>query len=137
MEVAALQILCQEMLKTKSVIKEYKDEITLLNGQLSKLKAEALAHLEKHELKGFDHGFGKISITEKRSVKILDKYKFFDWLKSKNMFDDEISVPAATATRIYNEEYERAEDAADVSFLTDGIDGLSKPSVFRDIRFLK
>jgi len=137
MSLSELQGLCQKMLEIKDTIKEYKDETSLLNGQLSKLKAEAIEHLEKHDLKNFDHGAGKIIISNKKSVKILDKYKFFDWLKSKDMFEDIISVPAATATRIYNEEYDRAKDSGDIDFLTEGIDGLSEPNVFTDIRFLK
>ena len=137
MEINELQELCKKMLEIKETIKEYKDETALLNGQLSKLKAEAIEHLEKHDLKNFDHGHGKIIIAEKRSVKILDKFKFYEWLKKKEIFMEEITVSAATATRIYNEEHERAQDSGDVSFLTEGIDGLSEPNTFRDIRFLK
>ena len=139
MEVKELQQLCERMIKIKETVKEYDDEKKLLNAELSKLKLEAVEHLEEHGLKGFDHGHGKISIAERRSVKMVDKYKFFNWLKGMDKLEDVATINAATLNKIYKDEFEMAVENGDVDFLEHGLEkyGVSKPSVFRDIRFLK
>jgi hypothetical protein len=137
MEIKDLQNICAKMLELKKAIKEHEDEVKVLNGALTKLKSETIEYMENFDMKSFDHGAGKISISDKRAVKILDKYKFYEWLKARGTFEQDITVSAATAKRIYNEEWETAQLEGNVDFIKNGIDGLSEPNVFRTISFLK
>lgn len=137
MELKRLQDMCKRMMVIRAEIAHLDEEKKELNAELSKLKAEAVEHLDEHEIKSFDHGMGKISVVERQSVKIVDKYKLFDWLRKKGTFEDVISVNAQTANRIYRDELEMAKENGDIEFIANGIDGLSEPNIFRDIRFLK
>ena len=137
MDVQELQSICRKMLDIRKTIKEYTDETKMLNGQLTKLKTEVIEYLEGQGLKNFNHGDGKISVVDKRAVKILDKFKFYEWLKARGSFEETVSITAAKATEIYNEEWEAAQAEGDIDFLTKGIDGLSEPNVFRTLSFRK
>jgi len=135
--VSNLKDICIEMKNIREKIKNLDSEKKELNAQLSKLKAQTVEHLDEHEINNFDFGDGKVSITEKRTVKMLDKFEFFKWLKERETFEDVVSVNAQTLNSIYRDEYERAQDEGNVDFLTEGLPGVSAPNVFRDIRFLK
>ena len=137
MEIEKLQELCKNLLKVKGAIDKLKEEKTELEKEFAAMKAEAVEHLEEHGLKNFDHGMGKISIMETKSVKMLDKYVFFEWLKEKGTFEDVVSVNAMTLKSLYKQELELAIERQDVNFLQDGLPGVSEPSTFRSIKFLK
>ncbi|MCP3684519.1 MAG: hypothetical protein GY861_17780 [bacterium] len=138
MEVSKLQEICNRMLEIKEVIAEYDAEKKLLNAELTELKLEMVEHLDEHGLRSFDHGNGKISLTERRSVKMVDKYKFFEWLKRRGELEEVVSVAAPRLNKIYKDELEAAIEDGNVDFLEKGLEefGVSKPNVYRDIRFL-
>lgn len=135
--IADLQNVCLEMKELRNQIDRLEDQKKEFNEKLTNLKSIAVGMLENHGLNNFNYGEGKISITERKSVKIEDKYKLFDWLKAQGTFEDVISVNAQKANSIYKEEFEAAQERGDIEFLTQGIPGLSQPTTFRDIRFLK
>jgi len=97
------------------------------------MKATALEVLQANELQNFDSGAGKIIVSVKRSVSIEDKLEFWDWLKRCDVFEDYVTISAATATKIYNESFEEAKEMKDVEFLRNGIPGLGDPKNFYDI----
>jgi len=137
MEVSKLQGLCAEMLFIKSEIEMLDAKKKDFNEVLTKLKAEAVEHLEQHDLKSFDHGGGKIGITERRSVKMEDKYMFFKWLTERGMLEEVVNVASPRLNKIYKDELAAAQDNSDIDFLTNGLPGVSAPNVFTDIRFYK
>ena len=96
MQVKELQAVCLQMKSINKQIKELDDKKKDLNLELSTLKASVVEHLDKLEIKSFDFGEGKVTIVERRSVKMLDKFQFFEWLKTKGTFEDIVSVNAQT-----------------------------------------
>ena len=137
MDIKDLQALCERMNMVRQQIDDIKEDKKKLEAELATMKKEAVEHLDAHGLKNFDHGQGKISINERKSVSIQDKHVLFNWLKEQNIFEDMVTISAPTANKLYKEELEKATEAGDVDFLTQGIPGLSSPNTFRDIRFLK
>lgn len=137
MQIDELQRLCFEVQDIDVELEKLKDQTSDLNTEKTKLKKEILAHLEKHDLKNFNFGNGKVGISEERSVKMVDKYVFFQWLKERNMFEDIVSVNAQTLKSIYKKEFEKAKEEGDLEFLEKGLPGVSKPSVFNNLKFYK
>ena len=137
MEVSKLQELCAEMLDLKAQALEFENKRKEINKQIMALEFEAIEHLEAHGLKRFDHGNGKIGTEAKRSVKLEDKYLFFEWLKERDRFDGLITVHSGKVNEIYKKELEVAKDNNDIEFLTNGIPGLSKPSTITKIKYYK
>lgn len=137
MEIRALQKLCLECKDIDVELDKVKEKSKELNVQKSELRKQILEHLEENGLERFDFGDGKVSISSRRSVKLEDKYKFFGWLQEQGIFEDVITIHSATLNALYNKEYERAQESGDLTMLTDGLPGLSEPSVFRDIKFYK
>ena len=135
--IETLQKLCFECKDIDIELKKLKDKSAELNDEKTQLRKQILEHLEEHDLKRFDFGDGKVTIAEKTSVKMRDKFKFFDWLREKGIFEDIVSVNAMTLNKIYREEKEKAIDEGDASFIIEGLPGLSEPQTFRDLRFLK
>lgn len=137
MEIAELKNTCVKIFELMGEIEDLDTEKKKINGKITELKKKALVELEKNELKNFDSGVGKISRIERRSVKIEDKYVFMDWLDNKGELREYLTVSAATAKKIYEEEFENAKENKNLDFLKDGIPGLSQPSIFVDIRMTK
>lgn len=137
MEIQELQELCASMLEIRDKLADLDETKKGLNAELSVKKKIAVEMLEKHGLSNFDHGEGKIILNARRSVKIEDRNLFFQWLKENNMFEDSVSISSTTATRIYDEQFQKAQEESDIDFLTEGIPGLSEPNTFNDISFRK
>lgn len=139
MEIEDLKEFCKKMKEVKEQLAVMKKQKTELENEYKRMKAQAVAHLDEHKLDGFNFGEGKISITTRRSVSMIDKYKFFDWLKAKGKFEENISINSGKLNTIYNEELVAAEESGDLDFIVNGLTkhGLSKPNVFRDVRILK
>ena len=137
MELSDLQKLCVEMVELRKAKDDLAEQTKTVNKKLAGMMGQAVEHLEEHGLRRFDFGAGKISVTEKRSVKVLDKFKLFDWLRSKDIFESIVSVNSQTINKIYKDEFEAAQENGDIDFLSQGIPGLSEPTTFQTIRFLK
>jgi len=137
MEISELKKICERIAELRGLIDALDNEKKIYNGEVTELKRKAIDELEKHELKNFDAGLIKISRTERRTVKVLDKYQFMDWLDGAGSLRDYLTVSVATASKIYNEHFEEAKDKKDVEFLQNGIPGLSEPNVFVDVRITK
>ena len=137
MEIKNLQALCLACKDIDSELEEIKERSKKLNEEKSEIRKQILEHLEEHGLTRFDFGDGKVSISERHSVSLRDKFEFFEWLKAQGTFEDVVTVHSATLNSIYKKEREKAEDEGNVDFITNGLPGLSEPSTFRDIKFYK
>ena len=133
MELSEFSEHCFQMNALKKEHKRLKELAAEVWEDFLEMKSEALTVLEDNKLQNYDTGVGKISIKTKRSVSILDKVEFWDHLKSKNIFEDLVTISSATATKFYDAEFEEAKENKDVAFLRDGIPGLSEPKKFTDI----
>jgi len=132
MDIKELQALAENIFSKKIEVDAADKVKKELQAQLKELETEAIKHLEAHGLKSFDAGagIGKIGTTVTKSVKIEDKYAFFDWLKSKDAFESTVTITSTTASKIYREELDLAKLEGDVDFLANGIPGLSQPSEY-------
>jgi hypothetical protein len=108
---------------------------TELNKELKILKAETVEHLDAHELRRFDGSTHMVYITEKHGLKIEDRHAFFEFLKSKGVFEDTVNVASTKLGGIYEQELEIAKEHNDLAFLRNGIPGLSEPRTHRTINF--
>ena len=104
-----------------------------INETLTQMKEVAMCALAENDMKTFKTGGMAITKVDKKSVRILDKNLFMNWLEEKGILRDSLTVSAAKATTIWNEEFEIAQENKDISFLTEGIDGLSEPETFSTI----
>ncbi len=134
MEIDGLKQLCFEINEAKKEHNLLKDKAAEVYKVVKEKSKKALDILEAHELQNFDTGAGKIIKVTKRSVGIADKNAFYAWLKEHGWFEDTVTISAATATKIYNEEFADAQERKDSSFLREGIPGLTEPSNFIDIQ---
>lgn len=137
MQISELNNLCIQISELQAKIDEVTRQKTELTTQLDELKARVMVELEKNDLKSFDSPVNKITRAEYRSVKILDKYAFMDWLEARGELKEALNVNVKTAQKIYSEAFERAKEKQDVEFLKNGIAGLSEPSVYNTIRITK
>lgn len=139
MEIKDLQGFCSELFTVQAELDDLNNTKSKLNEQAVELKKKILATLESNDLTNFDAGpeVGKVARVERRSVRIVDKYAFMDWLDRKGVLREMLTVAAPRANKIYNDAFDLAKENKDVSFLQDGIPGLSEPSVFIDIRKTK
>ena len=132
-----LQELCFACREVDVELDKLKEQSKELNADKAELRKQILEYLDDNSLTRFDFGDGKVSVSERASVKLADKFKFFDWLKGQGTFEDVATVHSATLNSIYKKEKEQAIEEGRIEFLAEGLPGLSEPQVFRDIRFYK
>lgn len=133
MEITELRAVTEEMFQLKAmnmVLDESKKKNTI---RLNELKAIAMVELDKANMINFRSGNMLIIKTDKKSVKILDKNLLLDYLEEKGILRDSFNVTVATATTIWNQEYELAKETKDLDFVINGIPGLSDPETFTTI----
>lgn len=133
MHISEFKEFCIKMFALKNECSELGKVKAEKEKELKKMKSQCVEFLEAEGLQNFDTGEGKVIKTTRRQVKILDKHQFYDWLKSKGRFEDTVTISVATATKLFNEEFDIAKENKDTSFLSDGIPGLSEPNNFVDV----
>lgn len=134
MELTKLQEVCEKMFELK-VLKDNLDARKKeINVKLDAYKEIVMVELEKADMKSFKTKSMTLTRVDKRSVKILDHNLLLDWLESKDLLRHAIKVSAAAATSLYNDEFEKAQEAKDTDFLINGIAGLSDPAVYHTIQ---
>ena len=131
MDLSDLKVLCFQIKEQKRVVEELDKKKKEENKKLEAMKAEVLAHLEKHELKNFDFGEGKVISVDKFNVKLLDKYAFADYLKKQGRFDSLYTFNYQTVNSFYKEEMEKAIEDNNSDFK---VDGLSEPTLYRSLQ---
>ena len=133
MELDELKNICKKMFEIKTKLSELEETKKSLTLELNDYKRQVMIELEKNDMKNFKSGGMQLIKVDKKSVKIEDREAFLDWLESRGVLRDALNVTAATATQIYKEEYERAQDDGNMVFIMEGIPGLSDPETFSTI----
>jgi len=133
MEIQDLKDKCARLFEVRAKIDEINDVKKSFTAEKKELDALILSYLQENKLKNFDTGFGKVSSVAKRSVKILDRHEFTEYLKAQGTYEDTVNFPAPSINRIYREAFDVAQLEGDVEFLANGIPGLSEPSIFETI----
>lgn len=93
--------------------------------ELELAEKEMLEMLNQSGLKNFKSPVGTVSISHRTSVKTPkteeDRQAFFEYLKSKGLYDTMISVNSATLNSFYKAEFEEAKERGDDDFEIPGI----------------
>lgn len=96
-----------------------------ITEELEIAEKEMLEMLTASNLKNFKSSAGLVSITHRTSVKTPkteeDRQAFFEFLKSKGLYDSMISVNSATLNSFYKAEFEEAKERGDDDFEIPGI----------------
>ena len=117
-----LKGLCLEMFKQKAEVARVKEIKTAEEKKLKEMQDKILFHLEGHELKTFDTGFGKVTRKNMPYAKIVDKTALSNFLKERGIYDDMVTFNATKMNSFYKEEMERAKEEMNLDFKVDGMD---------------
>jgi len=117
-----LKGLCLEMFKQKAEVARVKEIKTNEEKKLKAMQDNILHHLEGHDLKTFDTGFGKVTRKNSPYAKIVDKDALTTYLKERGIFEDMITYNATKMNSFYKEEMEKAKEEMNLDFKIDGMD---------------
>ena len=128
MELDAFKKLTDAMFLLKEKIEGLDKNKKEITSELNKMKAIAMVELDKNDMKTFKVGDCALTKVDKKSVKVTDMNLFMNWLEQRGELRNSLTVSAAKATTIWNEEFEIAKENKDIDFLTKGVPGLSEPA---------
>lgn len=126
--------LCNSLYNQRQIIDDQKDILQREQEKFEKIKMSVLQYLEENNLDRFVTDDVTISKTEKLNVSMKDKKEFFDYLKSRGIFEDLVTVNYNTLNSFYKLELEQAIKTGDLSFK---IPGLEESSMFKNISIRK
>ncbi|MCK5139396.1 MAG: hypothetical protein KAQ85_06105 [Thermodesulfovibrionia bacterium] len=117
-----LKVLCKNMFIQKAAVAKVKQVKTNEEKLLKEMQDKILFHLESHELRTFDTGFGKVTRKNMPYAKITDKGALTAYLKERGIFEDMITYNATKMNSFFNEEMEKAKEEMNLDFKVDGMD---------------
>lgn len=132
---------CDELTNFIVALREQMDE---LNEQVKNLREESLKYenelqrvLEHFGKKNWKTNSGSIELRERVSVKVpdnpQDKKALFEWLQSKNIFWEKVSVSSQSLNALYKSELEIAlQEGKDFT-----MPGVAAPTTFTQIAIRK
>lgn len=122
----------------KIAIEDKKRELETLMEEFTPLQQEILNILEATEIDSVETAGFKFYIEEKSSVKIPrtveDKQLLFDFLKSKELFDEIVSVNSQTLNSLYRSLSDQAMREGKLDFQ---IPGVEEPKFFKTLKMRK
>lgn len=128
--------MCKEGFSLKGKISHMQAQVDEEETKLQKLKDNIMLVLDKFGKAKQDTAMGLVYISEKLSVvhpkESEERTKFFDWLKSKGIFETLVSVNSRTLNKIYNDEREIAIDEGKTDFR---IPGIGEPHLIKTLNF--
>ncbi len=117
-----LTTLCRDMFVQKAEVARVKEIKTGEEKKLKEMQDKILHHLEAHELKTFDTGFGKVTRKNMPYAKIVDKDALTEHLKERGIFEDMITFNATKMNSYFKEEMEKAKEEMNLDFKVGGMD---------------
>jgi len=125
---------CQALkIKHKEIKAEADKRASVVWSEHMQKKSKIVDVLKAHDLKVFDTGQGKATLKEHRSLKIVDKERFYDYLVETDRFRDYANVTATKAASVFKDDMAVAIEDKDVQFLKNGVPGLEQSGVFEDV----
>lgn len=104
--------LVEQYATQRNLIKEKRDELKKLEDVSSAQEAAILEALQDNGLQNYRSPHGLVSVTSKTSVRLPqtpeDKEAFYNYLKSRGIFDTMISVNSMTLNSWYKAEFANA-----------------------------
>lgn len=130
--------LCQLGFSQKEVINTLEFNLKKEEEKLQTIKNNIMLILDKFGKAKQDTALGLVYISEKLSVshpkEVEARAKFFEYLKSKGVFETLISVNSQTLNKLYREEREIALDEGKTDF---NIPGIGEPTLIKTLNFRK
>ena len=120
--------------KAEEAKKAYSDENTKLE-QLEMRLINVLKDLGKDSYKS---NVGTFSVSYRTSVRVPqgdDKFKFFEWLKERGLYDGIVSVNSQTLNSLYRSEFDRAKEEGRLDEFK--IPGIGDPTINPILSFRK
>lgn len=108
-----------------------------LNKALAELEGRAVSYMKELNRDSYESPHGKIKIEEKWRVNLpqtdLEKREFFDWLRSKGIFDKYATVNSNSLNSLYMAEWKEAQKRGEG--MTFSIPGVPAPKLFEKPKF--
>lgn len=92
------------------------------NKEISALEYQIVSLMEAQNLKDFSTPFAKFARKSQPYATIKDQDAFVKFLKEKGVYDNLVTISAATANTWYKEQLERAKENGDLDFQIDGME---------------
>ena len=111
-------------------------EVKFINGKITAVEENIIAMLTEAGLKTFDGTKAKVTITERISFRVPkdpdSRAAFFEYLRSRGVFDELITVNAQTLNKFCKTEEEVAVENGEIDFR---IPGIETPTIYNDLTF--
>lgn len=124
--VKELEDLCSLCFLKKEEIQQLEAQVSEIKSELEGLNEKVITYLTDLDKTNYDSAVGKISIKNIFSVSLPKtpeaKKEFFDYLKTKGIFEDLISVHSKTLNAFYKTELEIANQENKIDFKIPGLD---------------
>jgi len=128
--------LVDEAFDERQKMEDYQAEVKKHREVLDKKNKEIMIYLESCGKKGYDHGRGRLTVSEYLSVQVPrdpeSRKKFFGFLKTKGDFDNLITVNSQTLQSYYKAEFETAVKAGAKSF---DMPGIGAPTYYTRLKY--
>lgn len=129
----------KDLFSQREKLDQIKDNLKSEQETLTKMEAKTLTYLKLLGRENYKSPLGSVGVMKRLSVTLPktpeEKQAFFEYLKSKNLFDNMISVNSQTLNSWYKQEYEVAAEEKRLSDFK--IPGIKEPTVFETIRVTK
>jgi len=129
-----LDKLVKEIADKEAAIDVQSNITKALNKELAQLEQQAVLVLKDLDRESYDSPFGKLKIDCKWRVNLpetlADKMEFFEWLKSRDIFETYATVNSNSLNSLYFAEQRSSEDP-----LTFSLPGIPSPTLFEKLNF--
>jgi len=133
-----LDELCLKLAELRGEIDEIKNKKTSLEQQYAEVSDRIITHLTAHKKTKYETASGTFGITRRFSYKVPktpeDREAFFNYLKSKEVFEDLITVNSQTLNAYAKRELDNAIEEGHSDF---EIPGIGEPSLYEKITIRK
>lgn len=135
--VADLDALGKEIVSLKDKIERMEADLTAENKALAKLHEKAQHYLKELGRDNYKTPFGTIYRAEKWQYKLpqtdSDWDNFFDWLRERGIYDQYVTVNAASMSSLCEAERKALEQQGEFF----NVPGIEAPKLFETCRFVR
>jgi hypothetical protein len=136
--IAELSAACEQMYALKDEMKALEAAVKEKQSAYSDIERRVLATFEAHNLSNFECTSGKVIRSNRVSVKQPAspeaKAAFFEYLRSKGIFEEMVSVNSKTLAAYVKREIDQAELDGNMGFVPPG---LERPTRFEFVALRK
>lgn len=131
-----LDELTEQLAKKEKLKAELAALVTQVNKEIMILEQKCTLHLKELERTEYSSPYGKVTIKEMWSVNLPDtptaKKLFFDWLRSREIFDKYATVNSRSLQSLFKVEWEEAKKTGNMNF---SLPGIEAPKLFEKTDF--